>query len=188
MRVLLHTCCGPCASACAPRLREQGHEVALFFSNSNIDTAEEFGRREAAARKLAEAEGVEMATDEYRHGDWLEAVAKGFEAEPERGARCERCFRWSMERTAEFAAANGFDAFASSLTVSPHKPSGLVFAAGREAAAAAGGVVEFLEEDFKKRGGFLESTRRAKELGLYRQGYCGCEFGRAAAERKGEGK
>ena len=169
-RVALHTCCGPCASACVPRLVGEGREVTLFFSNSNIDSAEEFERRRRAAEALAAADGVGFVCDEYDHGDWLEKVARGFEGEPEKGRRCERCFRYNLERTAKFAAENGFDEFTTSLTVSPHKPSALVFAASDDA--------RFLRMDFKKRGGFLLSVRRSAELSLYRQTYCGCEFSR----------
>ncbi|MBQ4199985.1 MAG: epoxyqueuosine reductase QueH [Kiritimatiellae bacterium] len=186
-KVLLHTCCGPCASACAPVLREQGHDVALFFSNSNIDTEEEFVRRLENARVLGKADGVEVVADAYDHGDWLEHVAKGFEDEPEKGARCARCFRYSLARAAAYAAAHGYDAFTTSLTVSPHKVSKTVFEAGEDAAwsasakscgGSAAAVPAFLKVDFKKKDGFLRSLRRSAELGLYRQPYCGCEFSR----------
>jgi len=177
-RVLLHTCCGPCASACAPALRDDGNAVALFFSNSNIDTREEFDRRLAAARKLGEADGIEVIADTYDHDDWLEKVASGFEDCPERGERCARCFRYSLSRAAAYAAAHGYDAFTTSLTVSPHKVSPMVFAAGRAACTlgAAESPPVFLERDFKKKDGFLRSLKRSAELGLYRQSYCGCEF------------
>ncbi|MGN0847276.1 MAG: epoxyqueuosine reductase QueH [Kiritimatiellia bacterium] len=185
MKVLLHTCCGPCASACGPRLREEGHAVTLFFSNCNIDTRAEFERRLAAARALGAADGVEVVADDYDHADWLARVAKGFEREPEKGARCARCFRYSLSRAAAYAAAHGYDAFTTSLTVSPHKVSPEVFAAGADAAwgastapcgGAAASAPKFLEIDFKKRNGFLRSLARSAELGLYRQSYCGCEF------------
>lgn len=160
-------------------------EVALFFSNSNIDTRGEFEKRLAAARKLGEADGIGVIADEYDHNDWLEKVAAGFEGEPERGARCARCFRYSLARAAQYAAAHGYDAFTTSLTVSPHKISPMVFAAGQDAAwqasvAGCGGSSApapiFLERDFKKKDGFLRSLKRTAELGLYRQNYCGCEF------------
>ena len=190
MKVLLHTCCGPCASACVPALRDLGNEVALFFSNSNIDTEAEFEKRLDNARTLADAEGVELAADAYDHADWLEQVAKGFEDEPEKGARCARCFRYNLARTAAYAAAHGYDAFTTSLTVSPHKVSPMVFAAGEDAAwtvsakscgGSAAAAPRFLPVDFKKKDGFLRSLRRAAELGLYRQPYCGCEFSRRQA-------
>ena len=175
MKVLLHSCCGPCASACVPRLKDSGHVVTLFFSNSNIDTREEYEKRLDAARKLAEADGVELVADGYDHVDWFRAVAAGYEQEPEKGRRCERCYRYNLARTAAYAAAHGFDAFATSLTVSPHKPSAKIFAASEDP--------RFLREDFKKKEGFKLSVRRAAALGLYRQAYCGCEFSKRDREK-----
>ena len=170
-----------------PALRDLGNEVALFFSNSNIDTEAEFEKRLDNARTLADAEGVELAADAYDHADWLAKVAKGLEDAPEKGARCARCFRFNLARTAAYAAAHGYDAFTTSLTVSPHKVSRMVFEAGADAAwsvsakecgGSAAAAPAFLPVDFKKKDGFLRSLRRAAELGLYRQSYCGCEFSR----------
>ena len=177
-KTLLHICCGPCASGALPRLREKtSGKVVLYFANSNIDTLEEFNRRLEAAKKLAEHEGVGLAVEPYDHEEWLEAVAAGLESAPEKGARCAKCFRYNIGKAAGYAAANGFEAVTSSLTISPHKISAAVFAAG-ESAAADTGKVAFLREDFKKREGFKLSLKRSAELGLYRQTYCGCEFSR----------
>ncbi len=154
----------------------------MLFANSNIDTRDEFERRKAEAKRVADADGVAFAAVEYDHADWLERVAKGFEGEPEKGARCERCFRYSLEKAAEYAAEHGIDEFTTSLTVSPHKVSTTVFAAGRAAEDASSGKARFLPDDFKKGDGFLLSVRRTKELGLYRQNYCGCEFSRTTID------
>lgn len=181
MTVVLHACCGPCASACVPRLKASGHDVTLLFANSNIDTEAEFEKRLAEARKLADSDGAAFAALPYDHADWLEKVAKGFEDAPEKGERCARCFRYNLGKAAEWAKEHGAESFTTSLTVSPHKPSAVVFEAGRAAAAEIGG--RFLEEDFKKREGFKISVARARELGLYRQSYCGCEFSLRAARR-----
>lgn len=182
MSVVLHVCCGPCASACVPRLKAAGHEVVLLFANSNIDTREEFEKRKGEARRLAETDGVAFAALPYEHEDWLEKVAAGYELEPEKGRRCERCFRYNLEKAAAFAAARGCDLFTTSLTVSPHKVSTVIFSVAREVETQANGP-RFLPEDFKKREGFKISVKRASELGLYRQSYCGCEF-----SRRGMGK
>ena len=137
MKVLLHACCGPCASACVPRLKELGHEVTMFFANSNISDAAEFEKRKQAAQQLAEADGVALVAQDYDHDEWLKEVASGYEDAPEKGARCERCFRYNLAKAAAYAAAHGFDAFTTSLTVSPHKVSEQVFEAGRSAEAEA---------------------------------------------------
>lgn len=177
-RILLHVCCGPCASACVPALKGAGEDVALLFANSNIDTHEEFEKRLREAEKLASADGVPIAVLPYDHEEWLHEVAAGYEYEPEKGERCARCFRYNLKKAAEYAKAHGFDSFTTSLTVSPHKVSSMVFAAGADAEKAAG-APRFATWDFKKGGGFAVSTRRAAELGLYRQSYCGCEFSKA---------
>ena len=175
MKVVLHACCAPCASACVPRLKEAGNSVMVLFANSNIDTLEEFERRRAEAERLAGIDGVPFESLPYDHDEWLREVADGLEGEPERGRRCERCFRYNLAKAAAFAAERGFDAFTTSLTVSPHKPSAVVMAAGRAVSQKVQGPA-FAEYDFKKKDGFKLSVKRASELGLYRQNYCGCEF------------
>lgn len=177
MTVVLHTCCGPCASACVPRLTDGGHEVTMLFANSNIDTREEFEKRKAEAEKLAKHDGVRFAALPYDHEEWLREVAAGYENEPEKGARCARCFRYNLAKTAEFARANGIESFTTSLTVSPHKVSKTIFDVANDLATSQPrNRVTFLPYDFKKREGFKLSVKRAEELGLYRQSYCGCEF------------
>lgn len=142
----------------------------MLFANSNIDTAEEFDKRLGEARRLAAAEGVEIDAVPYDHDEWLREVAAGFETEPEKGERCRRCFRYNLAKAAEYAKAHGFDAFATSLTVSPHKVSEMVLSASDDPM--------FLKENFKKGDGFKRSLERSAQLGLYRQSYCGCEFSR----------
>lgn len=170
-RVLLHTCCGICAGHCVSLLQAGGNEVAIFYSNANIAPASEFVRRLDAVGTLSRHFGVPVIVDEPDHGEWLEKVARGFEDEPERGRRCPRCFEYSLRRAAEARRERGFDFFTTTLTVSPHKPSKVIFEIGKSIDAE-----HFLEIDFKKKGGFADSNSIARELGLYRQNYCGCEF------------
>jgi hypothetical protein len=171
MNVLLHTCCAPCASHCVLALREIGHAVTLFFSNANIAPADEYVRRLDAVRLLSDRLDVPLCIDETRHDDWFGEAARGFESEPEKGLRCERCFRYSLCRTRAAMQARGFDAFTTTLSVSPHKHSPTLFAVGR-----ALDPTRFLALDFKKHEGFKHSLQLAADLNLYRQSYCGCEF------------
>ena len=89
-RMLLHVCCGPCASACVPALKATGKDVTMLFANSNIDTREEFEKRLRSAERLAAADGVPIVALPYDHEEWLREVAVGYEHEPEKGARCAR--------------------------------------------------------------------------------------------------
>lgn len=167
-KIVLHTCCGPCASACVPRLKTDRHEIVLYFANSNLDSFEEYEKRLAAARTLAAAEDCEIVAEPYNHDEWLKEVAAGFETAPEKGARCARCFAYNLKKASAYAKAAGIDKYTTSLTVSPHKPSQTVFAAAPDS--------NFIPYDFKKCGGYLSSVRRSEALGLYRQWFCGCEF------------
>ena len=175
MKVLLHTCCGPCATHCVRKLRELGHEPVLFFSNANICSRREFDRRLLAARTLADQEGVLMLVDPPDHKEWRQVVATGVERAPEGGERCERCFRYSLGRTLQALGESGCEAFTTSLTVSPHKRSETLLRIGSELGGA-----KFLPVNFKKENGYAKSVARANALGLYRQNFCGCEFSRAS--------
>ena len=160
----------------------------MLFANSNIDTKEEFEKRFREAEKLAAVDGVKIAALPYDHEEWLREVAAGYEHEPEKGARCARCFRYNLTKAAEYAKAHGFDEFTTSLTVSPHKVSSMIFDAAETISAPVtkhqSPSTSFLSIDFKKREGFKLSVKRTKELGLYRQSYCGCEFSKWRVHHK----
>lgn len=167
-KILVHICCAPCATASVERVLLEGQEPVLFFCNSNIWPEEEHEKRLAAARILAEKLDVVIEEDQYDHAAWLEKIA-GLEEEPEKGARCSKCFEYSLARTAEMAERLGIPKFCTTLTVSPHKVSRVIFEIG----ATFNG---FEPIDFKKKNGFMRSLELSKEMDLYRQGYCGCEF------------
>ena len=171
MQLLLHTCCAPCASHCILVLRQLGHSVTLFFSNANIAPHDEYLKRLEAVRQLAAQWDVPLLIDEPDHADWLAKAAHGFEREPEKGSRCERCFRYSLGRTRDAMVKHSFEGFTTTLSISPHKHTPTLFAVGR-----ALDPERFLAINFKKEEGFKHSLKLAAELGLYRQSTCGCEF------------
>ncbi|MBR3242898.1 MAG: epoxyqueuosine reductase QueH [Parasporobacterium sp.] len=175
--LLLHSCCGPCSSYVLECLTAF-FEVTVFYYNPNIYPEEEYEKRLSEQRRLIETvygNRVGLMTLPYDHNDFLVA-ADGFEAEPEGGARCEKCFQFRLDKTAELAKENGFDFFATTLTVSPHKNAMILNRIGHESEKRIGSAVCWLESDFKKKNGYLRSIELSKELNLYRQIYCGCEF------------
>jgi len=170
-RLLLHACCGPCASYVITALRES-YDVTAYFCNPNLCDKKEFDLRAENLKRLCEAYNIDYIIEEYKPKEFLEAV-EGLEGEKEGGKRCERCFELRLKQTAEKAALLGFPIFATTLTVSPHKNATAVNEAGAKAEISG---VKYLPSDFKKNGGFQKSIAYAKELGLYRQSFCGCEF------------
>ena len=176
--LLLHACCAPCSSACLELLKDD-FDVTVYFYNPNMDSAEEFSRRETEERRLCEALNIKLLVEEYDSAEFYSAV-KGFEKEKEGGKRCERCFFLRLKKTAEKAKEKGFDYFTTTLTISPLKNAELLNGIGAAVAKETG--VSFLPSDFKKRDGYKKSVELSKKYDLYRQNYCGCVFSKIERE------
>ena len=178
--LLLHSCCGPCSTACIERLLGD-YDITVYYYNPNIDDPAEYERRKATQmeflRKFNEEPGtagrVSFMEAPYDPERFLEAV-KGLENEPEGGARCGVCFIMRLQKTAETASMLHYDVFGTTLTVSPHKDYGTISAIGKRLGAQYG--ISYLDANFKKKDGFKRSIELSKKYGLYRQNYCGCRF------------
>ena len=172
-RLLLHSCCAPCSSACLERLKEY-FQVTVLYYNPNIDEREEYEKRKAEQIRFLEETGWADFLDCDHDAEAFEEMAKGLEEEPERGKRCYLCYQLRLEKTAEAAKKNGFPWFATTLTLSPYKNAEWL----NEIGETVGGryAVNYLYTDFKKKGGYYRSTELSKEYNLYRQDFCGCKF------------
>lgn len=178
-KVLLHSCCAPCSGAILECLLENGVKPVVFFSNSNIDSREEFDKRLEEIRRYCHSLGVELVADKYDHDSWLSTV-KGLENEPERGRRCLKCFRYRLERAARFAAAGEFELLTTSLASSRWKSLEQVDEAGRSAVVEANGGsgtdLQWWPQNWRKGGLQPRRDEIIKEQGFYNQNWCGCEF------------
>ena len=173
-KILLHACCGICSAYPISLLKEMGYEVIVYFSNSNLDTQDEFNNRLNAQKVVCNYHSVELVVDEYKHNGYLDFV-KGLESELERGERCKKCISHRLERTVQKAKEFGINFYTTSLPISPHKKFDMIV----NLAKSINTDVEFLAIDFKKKDGFLKTNKLAKELNIYRQNYCGCEFAKS---------
>ncbi len=165
--LLLHTCCANCGIYCLDYWRKQGHQVTAFWYNPNIHPFMEHQRRIEATKALAQAENIPLIIAEgYGMIDYFRAVVGHGDK------RCGDCFRLRLSHTASVAKEKGFDAFTTTLLISPYQKHELLKQVGDEIAKEKG--LEFLYQDL--RSGFRDSQRRGKELNLYRQQYCGCLY------------
>jgi epoxyqueuosine reductase len=169
-RLLLHVCCGPCATAVVERL-DDAYEVELFWFNPNIEPEDEYERRLAAARQLAAQTGrrlVEKSDGREEFG----RISEGREDEAEGGERCRLCYELRLRTTMDVARAEGIGVMACTLSISPHKDARVINEVGQGLTQTRG--VQFLSEDFSQSDGFRRSVEMSRALGLYRQNYCGC--------------
>ncbi len=179
-KLLLHACCAPCSLGCIAPLLSEGALITLFYYNPCIVDGE-FERRLDALETVAKRYGLDLVVPEHDYGGYL-SYASPLAEEREGGGRCALCMGDRIKAAAVYAAENGFDAYSTTLSVSPHKSSKLIFSIAEELDGRGVGA-PFLARDFKKRDGFKRSVELSKELGIYRQRFCGCEFSLAEAER-----
>lgn len=150
--ILLSTCCAPCATVASEKL-SGNYDVTLYFWGNNIHPQQEYEKR-LQAIFILDPNAIIAAYD------------------PAQSESCTQCFEARLRATAEYALKFGYGIFATTLTTSPHKPAELINRIGEKIAAEYG--IKYLPTNFKKNNGFTRSVVLSKQLGLYRQNYCGC--------------
>jgi epoxyqueuosine reductase len=167
MRILVHLCCAPCSTYSLRALSEEGHDLLGFFFNPNIHPFGEYLLRRRAMEDYSRRVGFSViwpATEEME--SFFQAVA--FHEEE----RCRICYRMRLSRTAEEAKVRGCDAFTTTLLISPYQKHDLLCEVGSEVAREVGMLFHYT--DFRP--GWRSSREEARQLGLYRQTYCGCLY------------
>ena len=182
--LLLHACCGPCSSYVLEYLCSH-FEITVLFYNPNIYPAEEYERRLQELlnfyKRFVPAKNVRVIQAPYNPEDFYTAVGTRenpeLATEPERGVRCHRCYELRLHYTYDYACANNFDYFCTTLSISPFKDADMINEIGFGVPEPVEGHgPRWLPSDFKKKNGFKRSLELSAEYGLYRQEYCGCIY------------
>ena len=173
-KVLLHSCCAPCSGEVMEAMTASGIDYTIFFYNPNIHPKREYEIRKDENIRFAEKHNIPFIDADYDADNWM-ARAKGLEMEPERGARCTMCFDMRFERTALYAAENGFSVITSSLGISRWKDMNQINGCGERAAAKYDGV-SYWTYNWRKGGGSSRMIEISKREEFYQQEYCGCVY------------
>lgn len=175
-KLLIHSCCAPCSSYVLEYLTKY-FDITVFYYNPNISPEQEYRHRvEEQKRLISEmCSDVKFIEGIYEPQKFYE-MSKGLENEPERGARCLKCYRMRLKKTAETAKNGNFDFFTTTLSISPQKDSAVLNEIGRQLSTEYN--IPYLFSDFKKRGGYKRSIELSAQFNLYRQNFCGCVFSR----------
>ncbi|MBN1828226.1 MAG: epoxyqueuosine reductase QueH [Deltaproteobacteria bacterium] len=167
MKILLHICCAPCAVYPLRRLLDEGHDVTGLFFNPNIHPYQEFRKRLETVEVFAKTHNFKLiAIAEYGLEKFLRSVV--FREKN----RCIQCYCQRFEKTAGIAKRGKYDAYTSTLLYSKYQKHDLIAEIGAVTGKAAG--IAFRYEDYRL--GWREGIKQSRELGLYRQNYCGCIF------------
>ena len=173
-RVMLHACCAPCSSAIVEWLLAHNITPIIYYYNPNIFPETEYVIRKNESQRHADSLGIQWIDDDYDHDSW-KCQVQGLETEPERGKRCELCFRHRLLATARKAKELGIPWFTTTLASSRWKSLEQINAAGLWAAEQVGDV-QFWAQNWRKDG--LQERRNVllKQYNFYNQQYCGCEY------------
>jgi len=168
----LHICCAPDATVPWEELARE-YEVSGYFYGSNIYPEKEYLRRRKAVEVLKKHREGKVFFEKWNPQEWIEKTRK-YATEPERGRRCSLCFYLQLSRAAWMARKVGCSCLCTTLTISPHKNVLRIQAIGNHVATRYG--LEWLSRVWRKEGGFQRSVAESRDLGLYRQNYCGCLY------------
>lgn len=168
MKLLMHTCCAPCSIYCIDSLREEKIEPVVYWYNPNIHPYMEYKQRRDTLKEYTKKIGVHaIFEEEYGLREFTKNVIEDLQN------RCSNyCYKVRLEKTASYAKENGYDAFTTTLLVSPYQNHEILKQIGEELAKKYG--IEFVYRDFRI--GFRQGQQKAREQGLYMQKYCGCIF------------
>ena len=172
----MHTCCAPCSVYCIESLRAEDIEPTLFWYNPNIHPYIEYKTRRDCLKDYAKQVNIELIINEdYGLDDFCRNVVNDLPN------RCvSYCYQKRLSETVRYAVENGYDAFTTTLLVSPYQKHDELKRVCEKLATMAG--IEFLYRDFRV--GFRDGQAKARELGMYMQKYCGCIFSEEDRYRK----
>ncbi|AOA58505.1 epoxyqueuosine reductase QueH [Acinetobacter larvae] len=173
-QLLLHSCCAPCSGEVMEALITSEIPFSIFFYNPNIHPVKEYLIRKEENIRFAEKHNIPFIDCDYDTDNWFER-AKGMEEEPERGIRCTMCFDMRFERTALYAAENGFSLISSSLGISRWKNMKQINDCGHRAAQHYDGI-QYWDYNWRKNGGSSRMIEISKREEFYQQEYCGCVY------------
>ena len=182
MKLLLHACCGPCSLEPARILQSAGHDITIAYLNSNIHPTEEYRHRLSTLLEWAQTEGIPVIEGAYEPDSWEDAIRAEWDEGKARVKRCRACYKFRFDELAELAQKGGFEGIATTLSVSPYQFTEVI-AEELERAAAPYPELTAVFEDYRPF--YPDATQRSRDLGMYRQNYCGCSYSdtEAAEER-----
>lgn len=173
-KVLLHSCCAPCSGELMEAMTESGIDYSIFFYNPNIHPKKEYEIRKNENIRYAKELNIPFIDADYDVDNWFERT-KGMEWDPERGRRCSTCFDMRFERTALYAAENGFSTITTSLGLSRWKDMNQINDSGIRSAEKYYGIT-YWTYNWRKKGGAERMYKIAKRENFYKQEYCGCVY------------
>jgi epoxyqueuosine reductase len=175
-KLLIHTCCAPCLTYIyedVVKLKElynyTDENVTIFWNNPNIQPKMEYNKRLECLKDFCNMKNCNLVIkDEYDLNKFLinSLNLNGF------NSRCEYCYYTRLLETFKYAKENNYDKVMTTLSISPYQNQEILKSIGEKLSLEYD--IEYVHLDYTSK--FRLGQSMAKDLGLYRQKYCGCIF------------
>lgn len=175
-RLLIHACCAPCLVAVYDdTIKNMTNmdidEFDVIWHNTNIHPKIEYEKRKETFISYVNSMGkTPIMIDEYNMNKFISDVVNLDKTKYK--MRCEYCYVSRLEKVFEYAKENGYTHVTTTLLISPFQKHDVIKKVC-ESLAKKYDVI-FLYKDYRSL--FEEGQQKAKELGMYRQKYCGCIY------------
>ncbi len=168
-KILLHICCGPCATGGVEKINTQIYELIGFYYNPNIHPQEEYTKRLQETVDFFKSNNLKLIIPEYDPQQYFKKIAGD---ENNKDKRCLKCWQLRLETTAQKATELGINTIGTTLRISPYQNQTKLLKISQEIAGRYN--LNFYSDDLSAY--YRYSVETSKRLGMYRQKYCGCTF------------
>ncbi len=189
MKLLIHACCADCLLKMVESIKKENKfkEIVVYYYNPNIHPRSEYQSRLKAMQLMIR--GIKLIIPDWKPGEYFKTLRPSgtsldrealnqnpsFPAATEtspldkgeklkKEIRCVKCWNLRLEKTAEFAKKNDFDAFSSTLLTSEYQDSDKIQKIGEKISKKYG--IEFLIPK--------NICKKLETKGFYKQVFCGC--------------
>lgn len=181
--LLLHCCCAPCLTHSLYVMMSIFTDITVYYSNDNITSSAEWYKRYNEIVQLIDIVNsgnyISIPTKpiklEYKPLDSANYLSKvtNNTTDSEGGQRCYICYDMRLADSYQYATANNYSYYATTLTVSPYKNCQWLNEIGLSYSS---NTTKYLPTDLKKHDGYKHSIQLSNQYQLYRQHYCGCPY------------
>jgi predicted adenine nucleotide alpha hydrolase (AANH) superfamily ATPase len=178
-KILVHTCCGACASHVLPRLGKDGFLPIVFFYNPQVENDEDFTGRLLGVKAFCEENDLDLIEAASNHQDIQQAIAPykdhsslKYIGDPDRyrRRRCLICNNLLIQKTVEQAKKLRLRHFTTTLLCSPYKSHDDIVELANEISLDYN--INFYYSDFRK--GYFLGRNYARNHQIHIPPYCGC--------------
>lgn len=179
-KLLMQSCCAVCNSWPLEYLYPI-FDITIYYNNSNIYPSSEYDNRISELRTYVQLfnernkTDIKVVEEPYDYDTYKLLYLEKRASDKEGSNRCGMCYALRINQAMKYASDHDYAYVTTVMTISRQKNSDKINGIARRLANGYPKVNYFFS-NFKKNKGIDFAVSTAKQLGIYKQEYCGCEY------------